>query len=166
MVPAETTCVGNHQTRPRALDDGSRGGNPNVGGFSRHLRDCASSAIYRLDRVCNVREFLQTWGSPKGIPWLRTLQRPRVIIRSSLLSLVSWRKVRGSAWETKSGPTFNIQSLFEIQWSKHHLTLIFVPFSGFQFPIIRSVVTIVFARRSLNTSSISSVGLGPCAPVV
>ena len=44
---------------------------------------------------------------------------------------------------------------------KFHHTLIFVPFSGFQPPIIRLVVTIVFARRSPNASSISSVGLGP-----
>jgi len=46
---------------------------------------------------------------PKGIPWLRTRQHPRVTIRSSLLSLVSWKKVRGSTCGMKNYSIFNIQ---------------------------------------------------------
>ena len=44
---------------------------------------------------------------------------------------------------------------------KCYRTLICAPFSGLQFPIIKSAVTIVFAKRPPNASSMSSVGLGP-----
>jgi len=98
-------------------DDGSGGGNPNVGGFSRHLRDCASRATERNSLVANA-------AASEG--------------DSSLKSIV-------------------IGFLEE----SPRVKLIFVPFSGFQFPTIRSVVTIVLARRSPNASSMSSVGLGP-----
>lgn len=39
--------------------------------------------------------------SPKGIPWLKMLQHLRATLLPNLLSLVSWKNVRGSACEMK-----------------------------------------------------------------
>ena len=91
----------------------------------------------RLNRVCNLREFPQIGGSPRGIPWLRMLQHLRMTIRSSLLSSVPWRKVRGSACKMKDDSTFNIQSSSEIQRSEDHLifnfcSLLWVPVPNHQ----------------------------------
>ena len=58
----------------------------------------------RLNRLSNVREI---WDPPKGTPWSRTPQHPTVTIRSSLLSLVSWKKVQGSACEMKNDSILN-----------------------------------------------------------
>lgn len=68
---------------------------------------------------------------PKGIPWLRTSQRLRVITRPSLLSLVSWRKDRGSTCEVKGinvrcpavkiSPHMNFCSLFWVPVPNHQV---------------------------------------------
>ena len=118
---------------------------------------CFKGNLIGFGRVCNVGRVPRVRSLPKGIAWLRTRQRLRVIIRPSLLSSAFWRKDRGSTWEMKGD-----QWQSETQERKYLRTLIFVPFSGFQFPTLRSVATIVFARRWPNVSSMSSVGFGPC----
>jgi len=75
----------------------------------------------------------------------------RAIERNSLVA-------NAAASEGDSSVKFIVIGFLE---ESPRVKLILVPFSGFQFPIIRSVVTIVFARRSPKASSMSSVGLGP-----